>query len=198
MVLVLLLIMTVLFVFSTSADTTDSSALYYGDVDMDGRVTIKDATTVQKGVAGIVYLTSVQRFLAEPETYEVTVKTATEIQKYLTGINVTNEKLGDFVEKSEDNIFSSSISSKHRYLDDCIIVATKVGFPHNYRLEDFPEYDFSDIRLLGDPADDMNAFYVLSLEIPGKDNVIEAVKALDYRASIDLAAVNPNYIYTID
>ena len=55
-------------VFGVSAESeyTQPEKFIYGDVDMDGVVTVKDATLIQKGVADITYVTVVQRYLADP------------------------------------------------------------------------------------------------------------------------------------
>ena len=49
----------------SASDFTPPETLYYGDVDFDGEVTIKDATLIQKYIAQLVSFTTVQRFLAD-------------------------------------------------------------------------------------------------------------------------------------
>ena len=75
-------------VFGASAESTYTppEEFIYGDVDMDGEVTVRDATLVQKGVAEVVYLTAVQRYLADTEGEGFSVRNATAIQKHVAGM----------------------------------------------------------------------------------------------------------------
>lgn len=70
--------------------TTESNPVFkkyfIGDSDLDGRVTIKDATSIQKFVAKIIDFDQHQKFLANTDGKSgITVKDATQIQKYLAG-----------------------------------------------------------------------------------------------------------------
>ena len=60
---------------------------YVGDVDLDGKVTIKDATMIQKALADILTLSYESETLADVDRNgKITIKDATAIQKYLVGI----------------------------------------------------------------------------------------------------------------
>lgn len=65
--------------------------LQLGDVDMDGEVTIMDATLVQKYIAHLEDLTDQQKRLADVNgDGEITILDSTEIQKML--VNVKNKE----------------------------------------------------------------------------------------------------------
>lgn len=58
-----------------------------GDVNCDGKTTIKDATTIQKHLAKIMTLTNVELFFADTShDGKVSISDATKIQKYLAKI----------------------------------------------------------------------------------------------------------------
>ena len=58
----------------------------YGDVDLDGQVTVKDATLVQKYVVKNTPLTDLQKYAANVfDKDEINIKDATYIQKYVNG-----------------------------------------------------------------------------------------------------------------
>ena len=79
-------------VFCASAEETtytQPEKFIYGDVDLDGSVTVKDATLIQKGLAKVTYVTAVQRYLADPEGTGYSVKNATAIQKYLAKYEIS-------------------------------------------------------------------------------------------------------------
>lgn len=59
-----------------------------GDVDSDGDVTIKDATRIQKTLAGLVVLSDLQKAFADVDGVgDINIKDATVIQKYVAGID---------------------------------------------------------------------------------------------------------------
>lgn len=58
-----------------------------GDVNMDGAVSITDATEVQKAIAGLLSLNEYQNKLADVnKDGSVSIIDATQIQKYLAGL----------------------------------------------------------------------------------------------------------------
>lgn len=72
-----------LFSFQVFADTADDS-VYYGDVDLDGRVTVLDVTYVQKERAGLVVFTDDQVKRANVDGNDIlNIMDASCIQKYL-------------------------------------------------------------------------------------------------------------------
>ena len=59
----------------------------YGDVDRDGKISITDATEIQKFVAGLVEFTDEQKEIAKVTgNNNITITDATEIQKFVAGI----------------------------------------------------------------------------------------------------------------
>jgi len=72
---------------SSSAETTDSYKTYFiGDADLDGRITIKDATKIQKHIAKLLALDEIPLALADANNdTKVSVKDATQIQKFIAG-----------------------------------------------------------------------------------------------------------------
>ena len=59
-----------------------------GDANLDGKINIKDATAIQKHLAGIIKFHEISLLLADvDENSDVNIKDATAIQKYLAGIS---------------------------------------------------------------------------------------------------------------
>ncbi len=59
-----------------------------GDADCDGKVNIKDATAIQKHVAGLITLTKTGEILADVDSNTtVNIKDATAIQKHIAGMD---------------------------------------------------------------------------------------------------------------
>ena len=165
----------------------------YGDVDLDGSVTVKDATLIQKGLAKVTYVTAVQRYLADPDGTGYSIKNATAIQKYLAKYETTTPWNTEIIMASQDE-FSNAVWDVDNYNGDKISVHPLPNFEltYEYALEDFPEYIFCKIE-----RKTLNkgkyVYYNLYLTEPSKNNVLEAVKALDYRANIDLDCVELDY-----
>ncbi|MBQ4569937.1 MAG: dockerin type I repeat-containing protein [Ruminococcus sp.] len=191
----------VLFVLSSvsavvvSADTEDlytqPEAFLYGDVDLDGVLTVKDATYLQKGLAGLTYITAVQRYMAEPERGDITIKNATAIQKHLAGLEV-EAPLGEELVMASRDEFSGTVWEVGDYDGEFISVTPKDGLGYEYTLEDFPEYKFSKIEKVERSSVNL-IYYRLYLQDPGKENALESLEALDYRANIDLESVELDY-----
>lgn len=164
----------------------------YGDVDLDGSVTVKDATLIQKGLAKVTYVTAVQRHLADPDGTGYSIKNATAIQKYLAKYKTTTPWNTEIPMASQDE-FSACISLDDMFLGEVISIHPKANMEltHEYTLEDFPEYNFSKIEK-STILDGKYVFYNLYLENPSKENLFNALKALDYRAHLDLASADPD------
>ena len=169
----------------------------YGDVDLDGSVTVKDATLIQKGLAKVTYVTAVQRYLADPDGTGYSIKNATAIQKYLAKYETTTPWNTEIIMASQDE-FSKSVATADNFEDDCIIVVVKIKDKTPYTVQDFPECNLNSVELLADVPETDSQFYLLYLETPGKDNVLYTIKTLDYRANIDMKLAMPNYIYKVE
>ncbi len=70
--------------------TAESTVLYLGDADMNGSVNVKDATTIQKFVAGMS-LAVFSEVAADADQNEVVnVRDATLVQKYIADFDISN------------------------------------------------------------------------------------------------------------
>lgn len=64
-----------------------NTSVTLGDVDMDEKITIKDATAIQKALASIISLNSTQKISADTDADgKITIKDATMIQKFLASL----------------------------------------------------------------------------------------------------------------
>ena len=185
-------------IFCVSAEETEyiqSEKFIYGDVDLDGKVSVKDATLVQKDLAKISYATAVQKYLADPEGLGYSVKNATAIQKYLAKYEASPLFSVELVMSSQEK-FSSEINFVSNMHYDVIRV-----FPKNielkYSLSDFSEFSFNKIeeipyyryingKIETTPYDFAYDLYFTS---SNQEELVLAVKALDYRADIDLEKI---------
>lgn len=191
-------------VFCASAEETEyiqPEKFIYGDVDLDGKVSVKDATLVQKDLAKITYVTAVQKYLADPDGTGYSIKNATAIQKYLAKYETTTPWGVELIMASQDE-FSSNVVLVTNMNSNVIRV-----FPKNhdmeYLLKDFPEFSFNEIeeipyyryangQLETTPYDIAYDLYFTS---SGREELMLAVKALDYRANIDLEKIE---LVTVD
>lgn len=74
-------------VFSAFA-VEDETALVYGDVNIDGDITVIDATDIQKYIVGLEELTADSKSVADVDSDgAISVMDATSIQKYIVGLN---------------------------------------------------------------------------------------------------------------
>ena len=74
-------------VFSAFADET-KDALVYGDVNIDGDITVIDATDIQKYIVGLEELTADSKLVADVDSDgAISVMDATSIQKYIIGLD---------------------------------------------------------------------------------------------------------------
>ncbi|MBQ8796043.1 MAG: dockerin type I repeat-containing protein [Clostridia bacterium] len=156
-----------------------------GDADIDGKVTVKDATLVQKFVAK--YPKVVTEFVNDPvriavadmdssggfgdpdwvnNRREITVKDATYIQKVVAGIIRDFDRQAPF------------------YTNEVYLTPTQEN-TKEYALEDFPEYEFEKLEALKDEENRI----VLTLKNPGHTNVIDAVNSLNYRVGTEFEDV---------
>lgn len=161
-----------------------------GDIDSDKKLTIKDATLIQKYLAKIPE--AIEKFNSKPLSFriadadlsgvydldihrdtDVNIKDATYIQK----------RVAKVIEDKDYQGFS----------DDCIIVTVNEKNAPDFTPEDFPECEIERIE-----RRDYNfiekTFFELYLENPGKENIVDAVNSLKYREGTDFDEVNPNYL----
>ncbi|MDP4120414.1 MAG: fibronectin type III domain-containing protein [Bacillota bacterium] len=68
-------------------DKTPSNTFHLGDVNLDGYVTLKDCTSIQKYLSGVISLTSNGTILADVNDDKiVSLKDATSIQRWVAGL----------------------------------------------------------------------------------------------------------------
>lgn len=200
-VLALVIALAGLSAFCVSAEETtytQPEKFIYGDVDLDGNVTVKDATLIQKGLAKVTYVTAVQRYLADPDGTGYSIKNATAIQKYLAKYETTTPWNTEIIMASQDEFWHNN-EPNYDFDPNCLIVSVKKGYGQNYSIEDFPEFDFNSIESWDETYHpDTNTTYTLYLSEPSKNNVIEARNILLYRTNIDLAYISVNEMHIAD
>ncbi len=162
-----------------------------GDIDSDNRLTVKDATLIQKYLAKIpeavktvnnhiigqcVMETDQPLFKSMYKDYsDVNVKDATYIQKKLA-------KLVKDYNKQEFSLDAISMSIWQKEVKE-------------YTPEDFPEFEVEKIDRFDSSMLEMTHLTVY-LKNPGKSNVINAVNSLEYRKGSEFEYVNACYAGT--
>lgn len=90
---------------SAAEETTDTEATValLGDVNLNGEVTISDATLIQKALAKLATLDEVQTAVADAtEDGEVNIKDTTMIQKWLAKFEDANQNIGKPLASTND------------------------------------------------------------------------------------------------
>ena len=166
-----------------------------GDIDSDSKITIKDATLIQKYLAKIpealdvVNDHNVGYCVMEVDQpwgldmfggySEVTIKDATYIQKKVANMIIPHNNVPPF------------------YYNNVIVYVDGVNVKNEYTLEDFPEYEFESIERWDSQYLELSIL-TLSLKNPGKSNLINAVNSLKHRVGTEFSDVTPEYIPTND
>ncbi len=191
LVLVLVSVFSCVSLYSVGAEGayTKPEEFIYGDVDMDGVVTVKDATAIQKGLAELEYLTAVQRYLADPNGEGVTVKSATAIQKHIAGLG-GGSSIDEIIELIDSEEYLSKFSFDGYHFIDRVSVKPK-DINAEYTLADFPEYDFTHIKMYYYDFDNFPdvRVYELFFESSGDEDLKNVIKSLAYRTDLDLQTV---------
>lgn len=99
---------------AATADVAETAinlkTLIMGDIDLDGEISVMDATALQRGLAGVIELTEDQWYVAHTTGFEnVYVGDATEIQRYLAGYKC-NGCTGLVVEVPDDDNSGDELS----------------------------------------------------------------------------------------
>lgn len=189
MILALVIVLSGISLIGASAEESgyiQPEKFIYGDVDLDGKVTVKDATLIQKGLAKITYVTAVQRYLADPDGTGYSVKNATAIQKYLAKYE-TSTHWGEEIIMASPDEFSSKIKINDPKMKNSLVIIPK-NYSHSYCIEDFPELDAFKIEKNTYFNGDID--YELFLYADTEAELFEAIKKIDYRANIDLSSVD--------
>lgn len=166
-----------------------------GDIDSDSKITVKDATLIQKYLAKIpealdvVYNHRLGYCVMEVDqpwglkmfdSYaEVNIKDATYIQKKVANMIIphNNEPPFDY--------------------NNVIVYVDGENIKEEYTLEDFPEYEFESIERWDSQYLELSIL-TLSLKNPSKSNVIDAINSLKYREGTEFSEVTAEYIPTSD
>ena len=159
-----------------------------GDIDSDGRLTVKDATLIQKYLAkvpealDVVYNHPVGYCVMEADepleldmfggSSKVTVKDATYIQK----------KVAKMIQEEETTLFADNAINIHIWQEEV----------KEYTPEDFPEFEVEKVERWDSSMLDLTLLTVY-LKIPGKSNVINAVNSLKYREGAEFDSVDACY-----
>lgn len=175
-----------------------------GDMDWDGKLTIKDATYIQQMLVGSRSNSS--DFIGGIPVYPYFSPDATDMYIRISDINrddSSNIKDATEIQKRVAGITDApeipefTIPEGADFAQDQILVFTYTKEAENYTLEDFPEYEFVSMEKTVFASSE-GAMYVLNLKTPGKESVEAAINALLYRTNTDLANVCPNYIMYLD
>ena len=104
-------------------DETDDTAGYQrGDADMDGEVTIMDATRVQRVLAGLATRDQIDEYAADADADgEVTIMDATRIQRVLAGLcNMEGNPTYYVTEKEACDAVLAFINNEEGYTAVCV------------------------------------------------------------------------------
>lgn len=162
-----------------------------GDIDGDKRITVKDATLIQKYLAKKPAVVQ----WANDQTLGIKIMDANlsggdALFGYEPSVNI---KDATYIQKIVAKVFGERPEVTFDYNGICVTVKTKENGAE-YTVEDFPEYEFESISLLADSWDHTEETYCLWLKNPGKVNVIDAVNSLKYREGVDIESVGLQYL----
>ena len=159
-----------------------------GDIDSDGKLTVKDATLIQKYLAKVpeavktVYEHRLGYCVMEVDepwelkmfggSFKVTVKDATYIQK----------KVAKMIKEEESTLFA----------DDAISIYLEQDEVKEYTVADFPEFEAEKVERWDSGVLELTILTVY-LKNPGKSNVINAVNSLKYREGAEFDSVDACY-----
>ena len=88
--LAIMIIAIPMFTVSVSATSVNKVTALLGDVDGNGRITVRDATTIQKSLSGMEILDPLSKKLADVDgNGKVVIKDVSTLQKWLSGRKVT-------------------------------------------------------------------------------------------------------------
>ncbi|MBQ2825014.1 MAG: dockerin type I repeat-containing protein [Clostridia bacterium] len=160
-----------------------------GDIDSDKRLTVKDATLIQKYLAKVPEaMDKVYDHILGVKVMDVDLSGGDALFGYEPSVNV---KDATYIQKKVAKIYGDSERPWFSY--DHITVGIEGKDVREYTLEDFPEYEFERIERWEYSSFD---YVTLSLYLkhPGRENVIDAVNSLRYREGVDFSSVSVNPI----
>ena len=133
-------------VYTVTISSTDSNNEYaertleftvvdkiYGDANGDGEVNVKDATVLQKSLAGVEYEGAFRRDLADCDLNDViSVKDATCIRKYLAQLS-GSAKAGEVIEYIPETTVPETTSPTEPVTEPSVPEVRKVTFTNSHR-----------------------------------------------------------------
>lgn len=162
-----------------------------GDADGDKRLTVKDATLVQK------YLAKVPEGLSAVGNHEMgycimEADNPWEVDLFGDNADVTIKDATYIQKKVAKKMLWEDDRQPFEY-SEIIVSVYNLDVPE-YTLEDFPEYAFKSIEI--NRLESIKTVMItLELEEYGKDSVINAINSLKYREGTEFDSINPNWLY---
>lgn len=164
-----------------------------GDIDSDKRLTVKDATLIQKYLAKVPEaMDKVYDHILGVKVMDADLSGGDALYGYEPSVTI---KDATYIQKKVAKIIGWDDRQKFEYGEILVMVSTEDE--KEYTIEDFPEYGFKSIRI--ERLDSIKmVMIILELEEYGKDNVINAVNSLKYREGVEFDSVNPNGLMYLD
>lgn len=161
-----------------------------GDIDSDKRLTVKDATLIQKYLAKVPEaMDTVNSHLLGVKVMDADLSGAfTEYYDFSADVNI---KDATYIQKKVANIIKEEELQLFSY--DSIVIYIDKKDVKEYTLEDFPEYEFESLERWDSKYLDLTIL-TLCLKDSGKENVINAVNSLRYREDTEFDTVEANYL----
>ncbi len=104
---------------SAAEETTEANVALLGDVNLNGEVTISDATLIQKALAKLATLDEVQTAVADAtEDGEVNIKDTTMIQKWLAKFEDANQNIGKPMGATDDEASTDESTTDQATTDE--------------------------------------------------------------------------------
>ncbi len=156
-----------------------------GDIDGDKRLTVKDATFIQKYLAKVdsaVEKVSENPYLTK-RIMDFDLSGGIDMFEDCGDINVRD---ATFLQKKLAKIIKDDVEREFSHTEILVYVSTEDEV--EFTLEDFTEYEFESVKKY-EYSDDL---YILKLKNPGKENAIDAVRALYYREGYDIVNAQLN------
>ncbi|MBQ2825013.1 MAG: hypothetical protein IJF19_01950 [Clostridia bacterium] len=162
-----------------------------GDIDSDKRLTVKDATLIQKYLAKIPEaVETVNAHVIGQCVMETDQPLFKSMYKDSSDVNV---KDATYIQKKLAKLVKDY--NKQEFAHDAISVSIWQKEVKEYTPEDFPEFEVEKIVRFDSSMLEMTSLTVY-LKNPGKSNVINAVNSLEYRKGTEFDYVNACYAGT--
>lgn len=166
---VLCLVIIVVSILATAAvgttaatDNTQAPTKSYlmGDADLDGQISVMDATAIQRALAGIIELTEEQLITARVNGFEnLYIGDATEVQRYIAGYKCSTS-IGEEIKIDNEPTTDKNFVYPKEEVEDAIA-------------KRFMEYVNEERKAVGVDPLDTNEILMNSSKIRGEEIVIE-------------------------